>query len=215
MTIEQIIVADLRPYENNAKRHSPEQVQALAESIKTFGFTSPVLIDEDNGILAGHGRVAAAKHIGMESVPCIRLTGLSDTQKRAYILADNRLSEIGGGWDTDLLRAELRKIEEEMPELAEAAGWSENELTALLRSDEAAIVELRNPTHSVNAVEQGNENRLNAVIRQIILVYGLTEYERVVNAMSDYAEKNGLSNNTEVINHLLETNGYAISDRQV
>jgi DNA modification methylase len=108
--IEQVATASLVPYAKNAKKHDAAQVAAIAGSIREFGFNNPVLIDADNGIIAGHGRVLAAHQLGLEAVPCLRLTHLSDTQKRAYILADNRLAEIGGGWDADMLAAELEAL---------------------------------------------------------------------------------------------------------
>lgn len=108
--IEQIKTADLVPYARNAKKHDEAQVAKLAGSIREFGFNNPVLIDADNGIIAGHGRVMAAQKLGLSSVPCLRLSHLSETQKRAYILADNRLAELGGGWDAEMLKLELADL---------------------------------------------------------------------------------------------------------
>ena len=95
--IEQISASDLTPYARNARTHSDEQVDQIANSIKEFGFNNPVLIDNDNGIIAGHGRVMAADNLGFKDVPCIRLKHLSDEQKRAYILIDNKLA-LNAGW---------------------------------------------------------------------------------------------------------------------
>lgn len=108
--IEQIKTADLVPYARNAKKHDEAQVAKIAGSIREFGFNNPVLIDADNGIIAGHGRVMAAQKLGLERVPCLRLSHLTETQKRAYILADNRLAELGGGWDAEMLRLELADL---------------------------------------------------------------------------------------------------------
>jgi DNA modification methylase len=108
--IEQVATASLVPYAKNAKKHDAAQVAAIAGSIREFGFNNPVLIDGDNGIIAGHGRVLAAHQLGLDRVPCLRLTHLTDTQKRAYILADNRLAELGGGWDAEMLAAELEAL---------------------------------------------------------------------------------------------------------
>ena len=108
--IEQIKTADLVPYARNAKKHDESQVAKIAGSIREFGFNNPVLIDADNGIIAGHGRVMAAQKLGLASVPCLRLSHLSETQKRAYILADNRLAELGGGWDGEMLKLELADL---------------------------------------------------------------------------------------------------------
>ena len=110
MTIEHLATASLIPYARNAKKHDASQVAKLAGSIREFGFNNPVLIDADNGIIAGHGRVLAAQSLNLETVPCIRLGHLTDTQRRAYILADNRLAEIGGGWDEEMLKLELADL---------------------------------------------------------------------------------------------------------
>ena len=95
MKIEQLKVAELTPYARNSRTHSVEQISQVAASIQEFGFTNPILIDKDGEIIAGHGRVMAAKQIGIDHVPCIRLDHLSDAQKRAYVIADNKLTENG------------------------------------------------------------------------------------------------------------------------
>lgn len=105
-SVEQRAVGDLIPYVNNARTHSDRQVALIAGSIREFGFNNPVLVDGENGIIAGHGRVLAAQKLGLATVPVIELTHLSDAQKRAYILADNRLAE-QAGWDRELLSLEL------------------------------------------------------------------------------------------------------------
>ena len=97
------------PYERNAKQHSPEQVQKIADSIREIGFLSPILVDEAGNIIAGHGRVEAAKLLGMRSVPAVYIEGLTEAQRRAYILADNRLAELGG-WDLPLVDEELQDL---------------------------------------------------------------------------------------------------------
>jgi hypothetical protein len=112
MKIEQIPTEKLIPYARNAKKHDAGQVSKLAGSIREFGFNNPVLIDKDNGIIAGHGRVMAAQKLELKDVPCIRLGHLTDTQRRAYILADNKLAEIGGGWDEEMLGLELADLRE-------------------------------------------------------------------------------------------------------
>ena len=99
----------LQPYAKNAKIHGTEQLEKLKSSIEEFGFISPCLIDRDNNIIAGHGRVQAAKELGMETVPCVYIDGLTEEQRRAYILADNRLSELGE-WDMELVHSELDEL---------------------------------------------------------------------------------------------------------
>ena len=99
-------VEDLIPYERNSRTHSEEQIEKVVASIKEFGWTNPILIDEEQGIIAGHGRLEAAKRLGMKEVPVLVLTGLTEAQKRAYIIADNKLA-LEAGWDEDLLKEEL------------------------------------------------------------------------------------------------------------
>jgi hypothetical protein len=126
MKIESLPTAKLIPYARNARTHSEAQVGQIAGSIREFGFTNPVLIDAENGIIAGHGRVLAAQALGMDKVPCIRLTHLTDTQRRAYILADNKLA-MNAGWDEAMLAIELGQLREEDFDLL-ALGFTEAEL---------------------------------------------------------------------------------------
>jgi len=108
-SLESLPIAVLRPNARNARTHSKKQVRQIAASIERFGFTNPVLIDSENTILAGHGRVAAAKLIGMAEVPCLRLERMSAAEKRAYVIADNKLA-LNAGWDEDLLAEELKAL---------------------------------------------------------------------------------------------------------
>src|SRR5438067_2496895 len=109
MKIEFTLVNDLRPYPNNARTHSKKQIRQIANSITKFGFCNPVLIDDEKQIVAGHGRLEAAKLLGIDAVPTCRLSHLSEADKRAYILADNKLAE-KAGWDKELLAIELQGL---------------------------------------------------------------------------------------------------------
>lgn len=109
---EHVRLEDLKVYERNARTHSPEQVQQLVNSIREFGFTNPVLVDEDNVLIAGHGRTAAATELGMDRVPAIRLAGLSEAQKKALRIADNQLA-LNSGWDMDLLASEIAELQDD------------------------------------------------------------------------------------------------------
>jgi DNA modification methylase len=130
MKIEQLKVNDLIPFINNSRTHSEEQVGQVAASIREFGFTNPILVDGDNGIIAGHGRLMAARKLGLESVPSIRLTHLSEAQKRAYVIADNKLA-LNAGWDEELLSLELGELQALDFDLS-LIGFSEDELAGLL-----------------------------------------------------------------------------------
>lgn len=128
-------VVDLIPYARNARTHSDEQVTRIASSIKEFGFTNPILIDSENGILCGHGRLAAAKKLGLREVPTIELSGMTDAQKRAYILADNKLA-LDAGWDEELLRLEFEELRGGALDL-ELTGFSLDEINEILGDDPA------------------------------------------------------------------------------
>jgi ParB-like chromosome segregation protein Spo0J len=109
MNFEYRPTVSLRPYSANARTHSPKQIRQIARSIKLFGFNNPVLIDDDDLIIAGHGRLEAAKQLNLKTVPCVRLSHLSEADKRAYVLADNRLAE-KAGWDNETLAIELQHL---------------------------------------------------------------------------------------------------------
>ena len=109
--IEQVSIGALIPYARNSRTHSDAQVAQIAASIREFGFTNPVLIDQGDGIIAGHGRTLAARKLGLKEVPCIRLSNLSAAQKKAYIIADNKIA-LNSGWDDDLLKFELEDLAE-------------------------------------------------------------------------------------------------------
>lgn len=126
-------VNNLIPYANNSRTHSDEQVNQVASSIKEFGFTNPVLIDEQGGIIAGHGRVMAAKKLGIDSVPCIELKGLTEAQKKAYVIADNQLA-LNSGWDLDMLRLEVETLQEMDFEL-DLLGFDDDVISKLLDID--------------------------------------------------------------------------------
>ena len=122
-------VADLVPYAKNSRVHDDAQVAQIAASIREFGFTNPVLIDAQGGIIAGHGRVLAARKLKLEQVPCIMLDYLTDTQRRAYVIADNKLA-LNSGWDEELLKLELDELKLEGFDL-ELTGFSLDEIDAL------------------------------------------------------------------------------------
>ena len=130
--IEHLKVDDLIPYATNSRTHSPDQVAQIAASIVEFGWTNPVLIDANGTIVAGHGRVMAARKLKMDMVPCIRLGHLTPSQVRAYVIADNRLA-LNAGWDEKMLAAELAILKEEGFEM-DLVGFSDDEITELIGS---------------------------------------------------------------------------------
>ena len=133
MNLEHLQLDALIPFAKNSRIHSGDQVAQIAASIKEFGFTNPVLIDNDGGIIAGHGRVMAARKLKLKEVPCIRLKHLTDAQKRAYVIADNKLA-LNAGWDDEMLKLELGDLKELNFDLS-LTGFSTDEINALLTPD--------------------------------------------------------------------------------
>lgn len=134
LAVELRPVSELKAWPTNARTHSKRQVEAIAESIKAFGFKNPVLIDETDTILAGHGRVLAAKQLGLNQVPVIRHTDLNDVQKRAYVLADNKIAE-RAGWDCETLATELDELSFLLPEIGldlSLTGFETGEIDVIL-----------------------------------------------------------------------------------
>ena len=132
-------VTDLIPYVNNSRTHSDEQVKQIAASIKEFGFTNPILIDENKGVIAGHGRLLAAGKLALAEVPTIVLEGLTEAQRKAYVIADNKLA-LNAGWEIDLLKIELNNLDDLDFDLS-ILGFDEIELAKMFDSDEPELKE--------------------------------------------------------------------------
>lgn len=180
-------VASLIPYARNPRTHSPEQISEIAASITEFGFTNPVLVDEAGGIIAGHGRVLAAAQLGMDAVPTIELGYLTETQRKAYVIADNKLA-LNAGWDLDLLRLEITSLIDEGFDPA-LTGFRDIELDELLRDATPSDAKTGNlaerfgipPFSVLNAREGWWQERKNAWIAlgiQSELGRGQTSMER-------------------------------------
>lgn len=138
LQIETRLVADLIPYAANSRTHSDAQVAQIAASIREFGWTNPILIDGDNSIIAGHGRLLAARKLGMNEVPCIVLDHLTKAQQRALVIADNQLA-LNAGWDFELLENEIRALDDDEFDLV-LLGFDDGELKKMLA--EVEVVEL-------------------------------------------------------------------------
>ena len=137
-------VSDLIPYVNNSRLHDDEQVIQIASSIKEFGFTNPVLIDDENGVIAGHGRLLAAKKLELKTVPCVVLAGLSEAQKKAYVIADNQIA-LNSTWDMEKLSLEVEALQASDFDLGNL-GFSDDELSKFslyFDADEIAPPELK------------------------------------------------------------------------
>lgn len=183
--VEKVLTSDLIPYARNSKRHDERQISLIASSIREFGFNNPVLIDRSNGIIAGHGRVLAAQKLGMPEVPCIRLDHLTEIQKRAYIIADNRLSEVGGGWDEEMLKVELAELMESPEVEVSLTGYSEDEVKVLLDGW----------TPDFKKVDQTEEN-LDGIQAKIILSVPQERREEYIKDLKDWIIDKGFSDIT-------------------
>jgi site-specific DNA-methyltransferase (adenine-specific) len=133
MEIKEVLVSDLIPYIKNSRTHSDQQVAQIAASIKEFGWTNPILVDGDKGVIAGHGRLMAARKLGYDKVPTIELSHLTPTQRKAYVIADNQLA-MNAGWDTELLTIELNELLEDKFSL-DLLGFDADELAKLLQPE--------------------------------------------------------------------------------
>ena len=167
LIIEQISIDILIPYARNARTHTKEQITQIASSIKEFGFTNPVLIDNDNGIIAGHGRVLAAEKLNIKELPCIRLGYLTLAQKKAYIIADNKLA-LNAGWNDELLKIELEELKNELDFDIDVIGFSDKELNSIFKEEieeddfdgEKALNEIVEPITKRGDVWQLGRHRL-------------------------------------------------------
>ena len=167
-------IDDLIPYVNNSRTHSDEQVTQIASSIREFGFTNPVLIDEQGGIIAGHGRLMAAKKLKLEQVPTTTLKGLTDAQRKAYVIADNKLA-LNAEWDFDLLKIEIESLQEDDFKL-DLLGFDVDELNGILGFDDIAEEDEEEP-------EQDYEDKYKEQYGVIIMCKNAEEQEKVFNKM--------------------------------
>ena len=167
-------IDDLIPYVNNSRTHSDEQVTQIASSIREFSFTNPVLIDEQGGIIAGHGRLMAAKKLKLEQVPTITLVGLSDAQRKAYVIADNKLA-LNAEWDFDLLKIEIESLQEDDFKL-DLLSFDVDELNEILGFDDIAEEDEEEP-------EQDYEDNYKEQYGVIIMCKSAEEQEKIFNKM--------------------------------
>lgn len=173
-------VARLVPYDKNAREHSPEQVAQIAASIIEFGFLNPILVDSKDGIVAGHGRLSAAKELALDVVPVVVLDHLTENQKKAYILVDNKLAE-NATWNEDLLAEEIIKLNLQDFDL-NILGWTDEEIKALQEDGWAS---------DIDDVEKNEEN-LDGIMGKIVIKLDPDYKDQVVDAINKFAEENNI-----------------------
>ena len=170
-------INELKPYENNSRTHDESQIKQICESIKEYGWTNPVLIDEKGMIIAGHGRVEGGKKLDIKEVPCIVLSGLTEAQKKAYVIADNKMA-LNAGWNEELLKTELENLKELDFDL-ELTGFSKKELDKLF--DE---INESNPYTSKTEIPQYE------IKGEMPEIYELIEEEKVNQLIEDIRKSN-------------------------
>lgn len=225
-------IATLIPYARNSRTHSDEQVAQIAASIKEFGWTNPILVDGDNGIIAGHGRIYAARKLGHTQVPVIELTGLTDAQKKAYVIADNKLA-LNAGWDNEMLALEIQELTDEGFDTS-LLGFNPDELNALLEpdvieglTDEDAVPETPDePTTKRGDIYQlgshrlmcGDSTMINDVEKlvdnaKIDLCY--TDPPYGINEKGDRSKRGGLTQGNKLQDFKDDTIDYAVEAYQI
>ena len=184
-------VSDLIPYINNSRTHSDEQTTQIASSIKEFGFTNPVLIDESGGLIAGHGRLMAAKKLDLKEVPCIVLSGLTEAQKKAYIIADNQLPQ-NAGWDLDKLKLEIDTLSE-----------MDFDIDLLCFDDDFLSIMETDVVDLGMTPEEKLDNYLNGDTKIIRLAYSEEEVSTVTKLMDKGLESTGAGDYSTLVFNLV------------
>ena len=180
-------VDTLIPYARNSRTHSESQVDKIAASIKEFGFLNPVILDGDNGIIAGHGRILAAKKLGMDEVPTVEASHLTDAQRRAYVIADNRLA-LDAGWDEEMLRVEFEELQYMGLDLS-LTGFNPDQIDDI----SVEIEDLPEDDTVGRANEHGRlEKYLDQDVKMIRLTYHADDYDHVYDAIEQYMKQHNL-----------------------
>ena len=193
LAIEYKSTGELAPYVNNSRTHSEQQVQQVAASIKEFGFTNPILIDEQGGIIAGHGRLQAAQMLLLDKVPTITLEGLTEAQRKAYVIADNQLA-LNAGWDIDSLKLEIETL-------------TELDFDISLLGFDDDLFDLLNPTEVDLGLtpEEKLENYLDGDTKILRLAYSEEELSVVVGLLDKGLEATGATDYSTLVYGLLRS----------
>tara|TARA_R110000851_G_scaffold333153_2_gene511354 strand:- start:738 stop:1382 length:645 start_codon:yes stop_codon:yes gene_type:complete len=187
--------SELIPYARNSRTHSETQIKQIASSINEWGFTMPILVDEKNTILAGHGRLMAAQLLKMEEVPTIEATGWSEVQKKAYVIADNKIA-MNSGWDYEALKLEFEEISDSDLDIS-LTGFDEMDLEAIL--DDADFVE-----PEILDLEAKKDTYDNAEVKRIMLMFSTEDFEEVERLSEGLRYEVGVDDNSQLFKFLIE-----------
>jgi hypothetical protein len=212
---ERVRIERLTSDPKNARRHPERNIEAIMASLNKFGQQRPVVVLADNTVIAGNGTLEAAKRLGWEELWVSR-TNLSADEARAFAIADNRSSELAA-WDDDTLRAQLSELREVDSALANAAGYSDEELRSLLERAPEAVANLGQVAGGISELPSGFTRTLEeydaSQVRQLVFTYTASQYGLIVEALAQIAEDNSLETNADVLVYLLEKAGHAVSER--
>jgi hypothetical protein len=204
MKYETATIASLMLDPANVRTHDSKNLESIKASLARFGQQTPIVVNSKGIVVAGNARLMAAKMLNWSSVEIVR-TDLEGAEAIAYAIADNRTAELAG-WDEAALAQQLAALQIDDEELANIAGFTDAEIEAMMMVG----TKIENSENGKSVVES-SEKYAESVIKQIVLVFDAKEYRNVIESFESYAEKNGLSDNTSVVIHLLEMSGYAIS----
>jgi ParB-like chromosome segregation protein Spo0J len=183
LSIEQRSLDSLRPYAANARKHSEAQIDQIIASIREFGWTNPLLLDEDGGLIAGHGRLEAASRLGLTRVPTLTIAGLTEAQRRALVIADNKIA-LNAVWDTDLLASELKTLQDLNFDM-DAVGFSVGEMSELLVGWEHGL-------HKIAEVEPNS----NPTTGKVVIECRVLDAEGVANGIKAWVAESGFDDIT-------------------
>jgi ParB-like chromosome segregation protein Spo0J len=208
MKIKTVQIDSLKSDPNNARKHTTANLDSIRASLEKFGQIEPLIVDKDHVIRSGNGRWQVLKELGHKNVDVIQID-LQGSDAIAYAIAANRTAELAE-WDDEQLLKQLKSIIDNDGELFAATGFTQEDMDRLHADINSGIVESES---SAEAMGENIAKYESSAIRQIVLVFSLAEYMRVIDAFGKYCDQHGLSNNTEAVMHLLETNGYACAGR--
>jgi hypothetical protein len=213
--IERVPIDSVIPDPENARLHPERNLAALANSLKRFGQQRPIVVSKDGIIIAGNGAYGVMKSLGWTEV-VVAFSSLEGDEARAYAIADNRAGELAA-WNDDVLRKQLDELCQISPDLLSAAGYAEEELRALLERAPISVAELGATEGGVSELPSGFSKTLEeydaSQVRSLIFAYAASQYGLIVEALATIAEENSLESNADVLVHLLERAGHAVTER--
>lgn len=213
--IERVLIEELTPDPENARKHPDRNLEAIMSSLKRFGQQKPIVTLGDGTVIAGNGTLEAAKRLGWQTV-LVTQTDLTKDEARAFAIADNRSGELAA-WDDEALRSQLAALSEIDSDLAAAAGYSADELRSLLERTPEAFANIGEVPGGIAELPSGFTRSLGeydaSQVRQLVFTYTASQYGLIIEALAAIAEDNSLETNADVLVYLIEKAGHAVTER--